>query len=474
MFGEALAVIRRSYRKNNFHQVIRSRSEAHTEQHLQVETGRASSDYLLLGQARVYILHSEESIVSEEWSTAFKMAKKFGSPDGTPNPVLVALISQFLSNHGFESTLRVWNTEKKSRSGSKQKDASSDIFGKKLTKDLPQLDVMLKEYMAKVKVDANDSSSSNSEEADSSSDSDVEMADDAKSEASSSSSSDSSSSADSSSDSSESESDSGSGSGSDSAASDVKKPAIAKSLKRKASSSSSSSSGSDSSSDSETEARSNRPLKKSKTQHKKSESESSSDSDSSSSSSDSEDSDDESAAKQLREAAATALPDSDSSSSSSSSSESGSSSDSDSSSSDDDVASSSSSSSDDEDDDAKADDEPIANDGINATKTLDRASSDSSATIQGDPAPLPPWPVKDEKKRSGARPTRLAELSAQAQDGEYLSNQYISYDYADRAYNDLVVTRGKGFTKEKNKKKRGSYRGGPIDTSGGKAFKFED
>ena len=54
------------------------------------------------------------------------------------------------------------------------------------------------------------------------------------------------------------------------------------------------------------------------------------------------------------------------------------------------------------------------------------------------------------------------------------SNAYRSYDYADRAHQDLSVTKGKGFTKEKNKKKRGSYRGGAIDVSGGKGVKFED
>lgn len=35
--------------------------------------------------------------------------------------------------------------------------------------------------------------------------------------------------------------------------------------------------------------------------------------------------------------------------------------------------------------------------------------------------------------------------------------------YGLKAHNDLIVTRGKGFTKEKNKKKRGSYKGGAID-----------
>ena len=41
-------------------------------------------------------------------------------------------------------------------------------------------------------------------------------------------------------------------------------------------------------------------------------------------------------------------------------------------------------------------------------------------------------------------------------DPKFSSNKYVSYDYADRAYNDLSITKGKGFTKEKNKKKRGT------------------
>ncbi|KAH7914008.1 SRP40, C-terminal domain-containing protein [Hygrophoropsis aurantiaca] len=35
-------------------------------------------------------------------------------------------------------------------------------------------------------------------------------------------------------------------------------------------------------------------------------------------------------------------------------------------------------------------------------------------------------------------------------------------DYGERAHRDLIVTRGQGFRKEKNKKKRGSYHGGEI------------
>jgi len=66
-------------------------------------------------------------------------------------------------------------------------------------------------------------------------------------------------------------------------------------------------------------------------------------------------------------------------------------------------------------------------------------------------------------------------LSAKALPNEHPSNDYVPYAYAEKAYRDLVVTRGKGFTKEKNKKKRGSYRGGPIDIGPNPmAFKFED
>ncbi|MPC14486.1 Nucleolar and coiled-body phosphoprotein 1 [Portunus trituberculatus] len=37
--------------------------------------------------------------------------------------------------------------------------------------------------------------------------------------------------------------------------------------------------------------------------------------------------------------------------------------------------------------------------------------------------------------------------------------------WGERAYNDLKITRGKGFRHEKNKKKKGSYFGGVLDTA---------
>ncbi|KAJ7633047.1 SRP40, C-terminal domain-containing protein, partial [Roridomyces roridus] len=47
-------------------------------------------------------------------------------------------------------------------------------------------------------------------------------------------------------------------------------------------------------------------------------------------------------------------------------------------------------------------------------------------------------------------------------DNRYQMKSGPTNDYGQRAHNDLIVTRGAGFRKEKNKKKRGSYRGGEI------------
>jgi hypothetical protein len=59
-------------------------------------------------------------------------------------------------------------------------------------------------------------------------------------------------------------------------------------------------------------------------------------------------------------------------------------------------------------------------------------------------------------------------------DEKLKSNKYVPYDYAERAHRDLIATKGKGFTKEKNKKKRGSYRGAAIDIEGRRSVKFEE
>jgi hypothetical protein len=109
-----------------------------------------------------------------------------------------------------------------------------------------------------------------------------------------------------------------------------------------------------------------------------------------------------------------------------------------------------------------------------ASSATSSESSDSNSESPSKSSPKKPVAEKTKKKHEGAKQTPLAALSANVTEDSYVSNKYQNYDYAERAYKDLSVTRGKGFTKEKNKKKRGSYRGGAIDTSGGKGFKFED
>jgi SRP40, C-terminal domain len=54
------------------------------------------------------------------------------------------------------------------------------------------------------------------------------------------------------------------------------------------------------------------------------------------------------------------------------------------------------------------------------------------------------------------------------------SNEYNAGEenYGAKANRDLIVTRGDGFRKEKQKKKKGSYRGGVIDFQT-RSFKFD-
>ena len=58
-------------------------------------------------------------------------------------------------------------------------------------------------------------------------------------------------------------------------------------------------------------------------------------------------------------------------------------------------------------------------------------------------------------------------------DPRLVSNAFVPYDYAQKAHEALIVTKGKAFTKAKNKGKRGSYRGGIIDQTP-KGIQFDD
>jgi hypothetical protein len=86
--------------------------------------------------------------------------------------------------------------------------------------------------------------------------------------------------------------------------------------------------------------------------------------------------------------------------------------------------------------------------------------------------PLPPTPVMKGKGKTNEPFSRIPKDVFV--DPKLASNAFVPYDYAQKAHEKLIVTRGKGFTKEKNKGKRGSYRGGYIDIEGKKGIKFED
>lgn len=110
-------------------------------------------------------------------------------------------------------------------------------------------------------------------------------------------------------------------------------------------------------------------------------------------------------------------------------------------------------------------------------------SSDSSETLSGGSGVGSNGPAAKKKsgKQNGKTPDDKAPPKPFSRipknlpvDPRFGSNAYVAYDYADQAYRDLSVTKGRGFTKEKNKKKRGAYRGGVIDTVGLKGVKFED
>ena len=113
----------------------------------------------------------------------------------------------------------------------------------------------------------------------------------------------------------------------------------------------------------------------------------------------------------------------------------------------------------------------------NTSISTSAATSSSDSVTNGPPkrkrSPSPSIPASSKHQKKQNTPFQRVPKDTPV-DPKLASNAYQSYDYADKAYHDLSVTRGKGFTKEKNKKKRGSYRGGAIDVSGGKGIKFND
>jgi hypothetical protein len=113
-----------------------------------------------------------------------------------------------------------------------------------------------------------------------------------------------------------------------------------------------------------------------------------------------------------------------------------------------------------------------AKDSSDSSVTLDKTSPEFQSNLAN--PPLPPDPVVNGngKKKQNEPFSRIPKDIKV--DPRFASNEYVSITYSQRAHEDLIVTKGKGFTKEKNKKKRGSYRGGAIDISDKKGIYFDD
>lgn len=459
--------------------------------------------------------HKEPTLkekLEKQRSIDFLTRRAVGAPMKPAPPIqLLNLIGAFLAEYGFASTGRLFSTERQGRS---KLDGWKDDTGGKLEKGMPTLGKIYKEWrkeweerrllemtssdeeedaatkrqkmlarkeqVEKQKKKANDDATSSSGSS-SSEDSDAEMQDappakrSAGKKAASSSGSSSSSTT-----------------SSDSDADDEKELPTTKntlqkskpnSLKRKASPSSSSSSASESGSSSEDEAPKS---KKTKTSTDSSSSES-----------------DFSANNGVRVQNSVNKPTGMEAEQSSSKSFSGSSSGSEPESSSNSMAmktplpaSSESDSSSDSDSDSSSDSDrmnkPLVSSDTSATLSdgpkkvspanseSDSSSNDSAtdpkvktATTKGKPAKKSlPTPTAHLPRKTNAPFSRIPKDIKV--DEKLASNAYVPYNYAQKAHEDLIVTKGKNFTKEKNKKKRGSYRGGYIDVEGKKGIKFED
>jgi hypothetical protein len=85
------------------------------------------------------------------------------------------------------------------------------------------------------------------------------------------------------------------------------------------------------------------------------------------------------------------------------------------------------------------------------------------------------------QRTQGERFQRVKAHEVNFHDDRLRDNSYVSKGGSDdrsygwKAHQDLIVTRGDKFRAEKNKKKRGSYRGGQIDfQSHSIKFDYED
>jgi len=102
---------------------------------------------------------------------------------------------------------------------------------------------------------------------------------------------------------------------------------------------------------------------------------------------------------------------------------------------------------------------------VTATKRR-RTSLDGSAVATAITIDKPKGHEK-ERRKTNVPFQRIKAVDVTYHDDRLKDNTFVARngavnDYGAKAHRDLIVTRGDGFRKEKNKKKRGSYRGGEI------------
>ena len=80
--------------------------------------------------------------------------------------------------------------------------------------------------------------------------------------------------------------------------------------------------------------------------------------------------------------------------------------------------------------------------------------------------------VQQKKFFQRVDPTKVEFLDERLKTNGFVESK--SSSYGERAYKDLSSARGSDFKKEKNKKKKGTYSGGQIDTTKVHSIKFSD
>lgn len=109
-------------------------------------------------------------------------------------------------------------------------------------------------------------------------------------------------------------------------------------------------------------------------------------------------------------------------------------------------------------------------------KTTEKEEQDPADTENNDGSRKRKRSSQGGTPRQGPTPfKRIREEQVTFQDDKLRDNTFFSKadSYGVKAHNDLVVTRGKGFRKEKTKKKRQNHHGGTLNYQIN-SFKFSD